>query len=134
MTLEIMDHSERPARAPDTPVIPLTPGPTPSDPTNPTPLSLMDNYKTPDGKRVRRDALRTIYALVQYRDAQKLFHAGEMQKVIRTWMIDEKLDVQALLLKFQEPEDGLTTAVRDSFRERPMEEDVQVLWEHLKPM
>ncbi len=49
-------------------------------------------------------------------------------------MIDEKLDVQALLLKFQEPEDGLTTAVRDSFKERPMEEDVQVLWEHLRPM
>ena len=131
MTLEIMDHSERLARAPNTPAISLTSDPTPSDP---TPLSLMDNYKDPNGKRVRRNALRTIYALVQYRDAQKFFHTGEMQKAVRTWVNDEDLDVQALLLKFQEPEDGLTTAVRDSFKERPMEENVQALWESIKPM
>ena len=61
MTLEIMMHGKTLAGAPDTPGTPLTPGPIPSDP---VPLGIMNNYETSACKRVRREELRTIYALV----------------------------------------------------------------------
>ena len=102
MTLETMYHYKTPADAL-------------SEKNNPTyrRLGFIDNYKTPAGKRrLRRNQLRTIYALVQYQHERGSFDVEGMQEAVRKWTSDRKLDLEDLLLKLQDPEDDLTIAVR----------------------
>ena len=94
----------------------------------------MDNYKTPAGKRrLTRNQLRTIYALVQHQHERGSFDGGKMQAAVRKWTADEQLDLEDLLLKYQGPNDDLTIAVRESLQHQQLEDDVQTLWEQFKP-
>lgn len=73
------------------------------DPTYRT-LGFIDNYKTPAGKRrLERNQLRTIYALVQYQHERGSFDVAEMQEAIRKWTGDEGLDLEDLLLNSTTP-------------------------------
>lgn len=98
-------------------------------------LSNMDNYKTPAGNhRLKRNQLRTIYALVQHQHERGSFDGGKMQAAVREWTGDEQLDLDDLLLKFQDPKDDLTIAVRKSLQHQQLEDDVQDLGDKLKPI
>lgn len=109
-----------------------TPSETPSKEGDPTyrRLGIIDHYKTPAGKRrLKRNQLRTIYALVQHQRERESFDGGEMQAAVRKWTRDEQLDLEDLLLKFQDPKNDLTIAVRESLQHQQLEDYVQALWE-----
>lgn len=57
-----------------------------------------------------------------------------MQEAVRRWTGDEQLDLEDLLHKFKDSKDDLTIAIRESFQEQPLIDDVQALWEKITPV
>lgn len=124
MTLETIDHDKTLADATSEK----------DDPTH-RKLGLIDNYKTPVGKRrLQRNQLRTIYALVWYQHECGSFDVEAMQEAVRRRTGDKKLDLKDLLLRFQDPEDDLTIAVRESIQKQGLKDDVETVWEEIKPL
>ena len=81
-----------------------------------------------------RKQLRVIYALIQYQRERGTFDVEEMQEAVRQSTGDEKLDLKDLLLRFQDAEDDLTIAVRESLQEQPLKDSVQAMWKEIKPI